>query len=183
MKEGRESPTAGPGVGGQDVTEIMYKKARMSPVQIYAPFSLLFSIKIHDLTELRDMYAIINLDDENKGLGTLSWTDDGQLLALSTQRGSLHVFLTKLPILGDACHTRIAYLTSLLEVTVANLIEGEPPITVSVDVEPNFVAVGLYHLAVGMNNRAWFYVLGENGKSKSMCVLVQSSISVAFEKL
>lgn len=58
------------------------------------------------------------------GLGTLSWTDDGQLLALSTQRGSLHVFLTKLPILGDACHTRIAYLTSLLEVTVANLIEG-----------------------------------------------------------
>ncbi|XP_051054370.1 WD repeat-containing protein 19 [Phodopus roborovskii] len=123
-------------------------------------------IKIHDLTELRDMYAIINLDDENKGLGTLSWTDDGQLLALSTQRGSLHVFLTKLPILGDACHTRIAYLTSLLEVTVANLIEGEPPITVSVDVEPNFVAVGLYHLAVGMNNRAWFYVLGENAVKK-----------------
>nr|BAC31673.1 unnamed protein product [Mus musculus] len=141
-------------------------------------------IKIHDLTELRDMYAIINLDDENKGLGTLSWTDDGQLLALSTQRGSLHVFLTKLPILGDACHTRIAYLTSLLEVTVANLIEGEPPITVSVDVEPTFVAVGLYHLAVGMNNRAWFYVLGENGKSKSMCCLpVQRPLSVAFGKL
>ncbi|KAI4585986.1 hypothetical protein MJG53_020611, partial [Ovis ammon polii x Ovis aries] len=101
------------------------------------------------------------------GLGTLSWTDDGQLLALSTQRGSLHVFLTKLPILGDACSTRIAYLTSLLEVTVANPVEGELPITVSVAVEPNFVAVGLYHLAVGMNNRAWFYVLGENGKSKS----------------
>uniref|UniRef100_A0ABI7Z671 WD repeat domain 19 n=1 Tax=Felis catus TaxID=9685 RepID=A0ABI7Z671_FELCA len=123
-------------------------------------------IKIHDLAELKDMYAIINLDDENKGLGTLSWTDDGQLLALSTQRGSLHVFLTKLPILGGACSTRIAYLTSLLEVTVANPVEGELPITVSVDVEPNFVAVGLYHLAVGMNNRAWFYVLGENAVKK-----------------
>lgn len=75
MKEGREGPTAGPGVGGQDVTEIIYKKARMRPVQIYAPFSLLFSIKIHDLTELRDMYAIINLDDENKGidLAEASW--------------------------------------------------------------------------------------------------------------
>ncbi|XP_054993579.1 WD repeat-containing protein 19 isoform X2 [Sorex araneus] len=119
-------------------------------------------IKIHDLSELKDMYAIINLDDENKGLGTLSWTDDGQLLALSTQRGALHVFLTKLPILGDACSTRIAYLTSLLEVTVANPVEGELPVTVFVDVEPNFVAVGLFHLAVGMNNRAWFYVLGEN---------------------
>uniref|UniRef100_A0A8C0CLQ6 WD repeat domain 19 n=1 Tax=Balaenoptera musculus TaxID=9771 RepID=A0A8C0CLQ6_BALMU len=123
-------------------------------------------IKIHDLAELKDMYAIINLDDENKGLGTLSWTDDGQLLALSTQRGSLHVFLTKLPVLGDACSTRIAYLTSLLEVTIANPVEGELPITVSVDVEPNFVAVGLYHLAVGMNNRAWFYVLGENAVKK-----------------
>ncbi|NP_001253801.1 WD repeat-containing protein 19 isoform X1 [Macaca nemestrina] len=123
-------------------------------------------IKIQDLVDLKDMYAILSLDEENKGLGTLSWTDDGQLLALSTQRGSLHVFLTKLPILGDACSTRIAYLTSLLEVTVANPIEGELPITVSVDVEPNFVAVGLYHLAVGMNNRAWFYVLGENAVKK-----------------
>ncbi|KAG8516530.1 WD repeat-containing protein 19, partial [Galemys pyrenaicus] len=123
-------------------------------------------IKIHELSDFKDIYAMVNLDDENKGLGTLSWTDDGQLLALSTQRGSLHVFLTKLPILGDACSTRTAYLTSLLEVTVANPIEGELPITVSVDVEPNFVAVGLYHLAVGMNNRAWFYALGENGKSK-----------------
>nr|XP_012609357.1 WD repeat-containing protein 19 isoform X3 [Microcebus murinus] len=124
------------------------------------------SIKMYDLAELKDVYAIVNLDDENKGLGTMSWTDDGQLLALSTQRGSLHVFLTKLPILGDACSTRIAYLTSLLEVTVANPVEGEQPITVSVDVEPSFVAVGLYHLAVGMNNRAWFYVVGENAVKK-----------------
>ncbi|XP_016043485.1 WD repeat-containing protein 19 [Erinaceus europaeus] len=123
-------------------------------------------IKIHDLSELKDMYAIINLDEENKGLDTLSWTDDGQLLAVSTQRGSLHVFLTKLPILGDTCSTRIACLTSLLEVTVVNSVEGEPPITISVDVEPSFIAVGLYHLAVGMNNRAWFYVLGENAIKK-----------------
>lgn len=49
----------------------------------------------------------------------------------------------------------------------------------SVDVEPNFVAVGLYHLAVGMNNRAWFYVLGENGKYQSSCrFLNQHVISV-----
>jgi len=57
------------------------------------------------------------------GLDQLAWTDDGQLLAVATRRGSLHVFLTKLPILGDACSTRIAYLTSLLEVTVANHVE------------------------------------------------------------
>ncbi|MFT7807501.1 WD repeat-containing protein 19 [Arapaima gigas] len=123
-------------------------------------------IKIHDLTELKEMYAIVNLDDETKGLDQLSWTDDGQLLAISTQRGTLHVFLTKLPILGDTCGTRIAYLTSLLEVTVANHVEGEAPFAVSVEVEPNFIAVGPYHVAVGMNNRAWFYGLGESGVEK-----------------
>ncbi|XP_041953534.1 WD repeat-containing protein 19 isoform X1 [Alosa pseudoharengus] len=119
-------------------------------------------IKIHDLTELKEMYAIINLDEETKGLDQLSWTDDGQLLAVSTQRGSLHVFLTRLPILGSSSGTRMAYLTSLLEVTVANPVEMEGPLAVAVDVEPNFIAVGPYHVAVGMNNRAWFYAVGEN---------------------
>ncbi|NXA13229.1 WDR19 protein, partial [Sapayoa aenigma] len=123
-------------------------------------------IKIHDLSDLREMYAIINLDDENKGVDQLAWTDDGQLLAVSTRRGSLHVFLTKLPVLGDSCSTRIAYLTSLLEVTIANHVERELPVTVSVEVEPSFVAIGVYHLAVGMNNRAWFYALGEKNIKK-----------------
>ncbi|KAJ6655392.1 hypothetical protein lerEdw1_005450 [Lerista edwardsae] len=123
-------------------------------------------IKIHDLSDLNEMYAIITLEEENKGLDQLAWTDDGQLLAVSTKKGSIHVFLTKLPILGDSCSTRIAYLTSLLEVTVANHIERELPITVSVEVEPSFVAVGYYHLAVGMNNRAWFYALGESNVKK-----------------
>lgn len=31
-----------------------------------------FSIKIHDLADMREMYAIINLDDENKGMLTFS---------------------------------------------------------------------------------------------------------------
>ncbi|XP_043548785.1 WD repeat-containing protein 19 isoform X2 [Chiloscyllium plagiosum] len=123
-------------------------------------------IKIHDLSELKEMYAIINLDDETKGLDRLSWTDDGQLLAVSTQRGTLHVFLTKLPVLGNTCGTRIAFLTSLLEVTVTNHVEEEPQITVSVEVEPTFIAVGPYHVAVGMNNRAWFYAVGENRAEK-----------------
>lgn len=42
----------------------------------------------------------------------------------------------------------------------------ELPVTVSVEVEPSFVAIGVYHLAVGMNNRAWFYALGENSKHR-----------------
>uniref|UniRef100_A0A3P8TSU1 WD repeat domain 19 n=1 Tax=Amphiprion percula TaxID=161767 RepID=A0A3P8TSU1_AMPPE len=117
------------------------------------------SIKIHELSDLKDISSVVQLDDETKGLDQLSWTDDGQLLAVSTQKGTLHVFLTKLPILGDSFGTRLAYLTSLLEVTVSNQVEGESPVAIEVEVEPTFIAVGPYHVAVGMNNRAWFYAL------------------------
>lgn len=119
------------------------------------------TIKIHDLSDLKDISDILNLDGETKGLDQLSWTEDGQLLAVSTQNGSLHVYLTKLPILGDSFGTRLAFLTSLLEVTVSNQVEGENPVAVEVEIEPTFVAVGPYHVAVGMNNRAWFYALVE----------------------
>uniref|UniRef100_A0A665WLD9 Uncharacterized protein n=1 Tax=Echeneis naucrates TaxID=173247 RepID=A0A665WLD9_ECHNA len=117
------------------------------------------SIKIHELSELKEISNIFRLEDETKGLDQLSWTDDGQLLAVSTQKGTLHVFLTKLPLLCDSFGTRLAYLTSLLEVTVSNQVEGETPVTIELEVEPTFIAVGPYHLAVGMNNRAWFYAL------------------------
>ncbi|NXW63068.1 WDR19 protein, partial [Eurystomus gularis] len=156
---------------GQEIFQAHNHKDNLSSIAISQSLNKAAScgdncIKIHDLSDLREMYAIINLDDENKGVDQLAWTDDGQLLAVSTRRGSLHVFLTKLPVLGDACSTRIAYLTSLLEVTIANHVEREPLVTVSVEVEPSFVAVGVYHLAVGMNNRAWFYALGENNVKK-----------------
>nr|XP_030126799.3 WD repeat-containing protein 19 isoform X2 [Taeniopygia guttata]XP_030126800.3 WD repeat-containing protein 19 isoform X2 [Taeniopygia guttata] len=156
---------------GQEVFQAHNHKDHLSSIAISQSLNKAAScgdncIKIHDLADMREMYAIINLDDENKGVDQMAWTDDGQLLAVSTRRGSLHVFLTKLPILGDACSTRIAYLTSLLEVTIANHVESELPVTVSVEVEPSFVAIGVYHLAVGMNNRAWFYALGENNVKK-----------------
>ncbi|XP_061566182.1 WD repeat-containing protein 19 [Cololabis saira] len=115
------------------------------------------SIKIHELSESKGISNVVKLDDEIKGLDQLSWTDDGQLLAVSTQKGTLHVFLFKLPILGDSFGTRLAYLTSLLEVTVSNQVDGESPVAIEVEVEPTFIALGPYHVAVGMNNRAWFY--------------------------
>lgn len=33
------------------------------------------------------------------------------------------------------------------------------PIPISLDIEPSLIGVGTYHLAVGMNNRIWFYDL------------------------
>lgn len=122
-------------------------------------------VKIHDLSDLKEMFAIIQLDDE-RGLDKIGWTDDGQLLAVSSNRGNLHVYLTKLPMLASCNQTRIAHLTSLLEVTVEDNIQQDQPAAIPIDVEPSFVGLGPYHLAVGMNNRAWFYLMGDAGIEK-----------------
>ena len=37
-----------------------------------------------------------------------------------------------------------------------------------IPVEPTFLALGPYHLAIGMNNRAWFFSLGEDGTNSSV---------------
>lgn len=123
-------------------------------------------VKIHDLTELKEIYAIITIEDAGGRLDRISWTDDGQLLAVGTQLGAIHVYLTKLPVLGSANGTRLSYLTSLREVTVIDNVIQERPLSVDIIVEPSFVALGPYHLAVGMNNRAWFYSLAEKGSEQ-----------------
>ncbi len=56
---------------------------------------------------------------------------------------------------------RVAYLTSLLEVTIASALEQGQTWTISANIEPSFIALGPYHLAIGMNNRVWFYLLSE----------------------
>ena len=48
----------------------------------------------------------------------------------------------------------------------------EPSIPIAIEVEPTYVALGPFHLAVGMNNRAWFYVLGEKGNIVNLCQLL-----------
>ncbi|GFR90645.1 WD repeat-containing protein 19-like [Elysia marginata] len=120
------------------------------------------SIKIHDLSDLKEMYAIITLEEE-RSLDSISWSDDGQLLAVTSPRGSMHVYLARLPMLASVCQTRIAYLTSLLELTVEDNIAQEDPLAIQVEVEPSFVGLGPYHVGVGMNNRAWFYFFGDSG--------------------
>ena len=51
----------------------------------------------------------------------------------------------------------------MLVPTLLFIVLQEQPAMIAVDVEPSFLGIGPYHLAVGMNNRAWFYLLGDNG--------------------
>lgn len=48
-------------------------------------------------------------------------------------------------------------LTGLIVCLSNSVVLQIPPVAIQVEVEPTFIAVGPYHVAVGMNNKAWFY--------------------------
>lgn len=52
---------------------------------------LSFSIKIHELADLKETFSVITLDDE-RGLEWLEWSDDGQLLAVATPSGACYCY-------------------------------------------------------------------------------------------
>jgi WD repeat-containing protein 19 len=119
-----------------------------------------YSLKVCDLNDLNEIETVLTVDDE-QAIDWMEWSDDGQMLAMVAPSESIHVYLTKLTILGDSYGTRLAFLSSLLEVTVFNVEEDlrDSVVIIRIDVEPSLVAVGPYHAAVAMNNRVWFYSL------------------------
>ncbi|CAL8084188.1 unnamed protein product [Calicophoron daubneyi] len=147
-------------------------------------------VKIHDLLNVRELTAIIELEEECRpdeeggeehlrraqANCQLQWSDDGQLMAVVTPRQLLHVFLSQLPMLAAVALPGTtglsARLTSLLEVTVEALPYSkgtnvprlfQTPQTFIAEVEPTFIGLGVRYLGVGMNNHAWFYELTDTG--------------------
>ena len=45
--------------------------------------------------------------------------------------------------------------------TILTVQAGQSTLTVGAEIEPSFVCLGPYHLALGMNNRVWYYELGD----------------------
>ncbi|XP_049780005.1 WD repeat-containing protein 19 isoform X1 [Schistocerca cancellata] len=121
------------------------------------------TVKVHDVSNLQETSAVLTLEDE-VGAQHLAWSEDGQLLAVAAKGGNVFVFLSRLPQLSATNACRVAVLTSLTELTVFSCdAEGKSKASgvVELAVEPNFIALGPYHCAAGMNNHAWFYELGQ----------------------
>jgi len=109
---------------------------------------------------------VVSVDDE-RAIEWMEWSDDGQLLGAVSSTGAVHVYLSKLTILGDSFGSHLIFLSSLLEVTIVNVSEdiNESLMMIRIDVEPSLVSIGPFHAAVTMNNRAWFYSLTGNEPS------------------
>ncbi len=158
---------------GQELFQVKNHKESLTGIAVSTAIGKAAScgentIKIHELHDLKDTSSVITLDEE-RSLEHMEWSEDGQLLAVSTSKGNLHVFLSKLPLLGSACGPRVAFLTSLLQVTVTSSVLSsmeQQTWIVNADIEPRFLALGPFHLALGMNNRAWFYALAGSGAAE-----------------
>jgi hypothetical protein len=71
--------------------------------------------------------------------------------------GIVHNFLARLPAIHASYGTRIAYLSSLREVSIVDGSTSRRADTIPVAIEPAFLALGPFHLAVGMNNHVIYY--------------------------
>lgn len=88
----------------------------------------------------------------------LAWCPDGQILTVATAAGDVFNFLTRMPNVHASCGPRVAYLSSLREVSVVDASRGgDKPLTVPVSIEPTIVALGPSHVAVAMNDRVIFF--------------------------
>lgn len=120
------------------------------------------NIKVHEISSLPETLTVVNIDDDT-GVEKLAWSEDGQLLAATTTYGSVLIYLSKLPMLASAYSNYICVLTSLSQITIysysSNKNKPAEEVTLETDLEPSFLCIGPFHLAVGMNNRIWFYDL------------------------
>eukprot|EP00743_Colponemidia_sp_Colp-15_P004281 GILK01004618.1.p1 GENE.GILK01004618.1~~GILK01004618.1.p1 ORF type:complete len:1398 (-),score=319.35 GILK01004618.1:169-4362(-) len=117
-------------------------------------------VKLIDATDWKELKTDrVQLDGQAGSVKNMEFSADGQFLTVSTHNGYVYSFLSRLPLLTSASGTKVAYLTSLREVTIIDTASrtGTTSTAVEVEVEPSFVSVGPSHIATGMNTQMWFY--------------------------
>ncbi|KAF7987479.1 hypothetical protein HCN44_003241 [Aphidius gifuensis] len=147
------------------------------------------TLKIHDIKNLQDTEKIISVIGE-AGVSSVTWSDDGTMLAAVTHSGNINIYLTKIPKLISVCNNNICILSSLNEAIVYFYTNDDDDNTNSVNrdkddddvdgtstkfesriintiIEPSVLAVGPMHVVVGLNNRALYWNINNINKQSS----------------
>ncbi|CAF1061503.1 unnamed protein product [Adineta ricciae] len=116
-------------------------------------------IKLHELTDQYVIDSIITIDEGNENLTEIAWSVDGQLLAVAKATGAIYVYLTKLSMVASVWQQKIAFLTSLHEVSIYDhqTKTKVDSIHLTTEIEPSVLAMSDTYIAVGFNNRALYY--------------------------
>ncbi|TKR68451.1 hypothetical protein L596_024434 [Steinernema carpocapsae] len=113
--------------------------------------------KAREISNLEDVSNLFEIGADDPAYKKVRTSDDGNLMAISGTTGSFLVYLTRMPVLGAAYGGTIVVLSSLQEITVYHGADLKPPATFTTKVEPSLITVGPFHVAVLLNNYAWFY--------------------------
>ncbi|CAG7728859.1 unnamed protein product [Allacma fusca] len=137
-----------------------------------------YPVQIHEAADPRTVLAVADIaEDEGKIKSSIRchWSDDGQLLAIVTTTGDLHVYLTSVPLLGGASATHMVQMVSLTDLVIC--VEEDDQLlierSIKLEVEPHLIAVGPYHLAACSNNRAFFYTVMDSDETASTPFLIK----------
>ncbi|OQR99725.1 hypothetical protein ACHHYP_04614 [Achlya hypogyna] len=113
-------------------------------------------INLSSYSEIKED-AVKLSDAEDNEANLMSFTSDGSILTVATQGGIVQTFLASIVSIFDHVGNYVAYLSSLRELTIVDTLGRANPINIQVSIEPTFIAIGPRHVAVGMNNRVYFY--------------------------
>jgi len=114
-------------------------------------------VKILDMGAWKEISSEKVEMDASDRLAAVKWAGDGQILTVTTVTGAVHNYLGRLAILNAAYNTSIVSMSSLRQLSISDAFATKMPTQIDIAIEPSFVALGPKHVAVGMNNYAWFY--------------------------
>uniref|UniRef100_A0A915BKE6 Anaphase-promoting complex subunit 4 WD40 domain-containing protein n=1 Tax=Parascaris univalens TaxID=6257 RepID=A0A915BKE6_PARUN len=108
---------------GQEIFSVQDFKTYLSYVHVNETFEKALMVgdnqlKIREMNQLDELFGMYDIEGEDKVLSRVETSTDGQLVAVAGTSGTLHVFLTKMPVLGSSYRNIIAILSSPTEVTV-----------------------------------------------------------------
>jgi len=135
------------------------------------------SIRVHSVANMKVTDSIIPIPDETAGgFRAIQWSDNGALIAALSNSGSIYVFLTELTVMGQSCGNKLAYLSSLSEMTLFE--PNSDSKNIKLGMEPSFVGLGPADLCYGFNNKAKFHQLDDGSVSEKEYVGSVKRVSV-----
>ena len=121
-------------------------------------------ISLRDFKEVKEDF-VPREDLENGEVTALAWSPDGQILTVATVHGNVYNFLAKMSVLNARHKTKVAYLSSLREVSVIDATTKKArPVIVPLRLEPTIISLGPNHVAAAMNNRVFYHTIDADDK-------------------
>ena len=102
-------------------------------------------VDAEDWSEVKN--SSVHLREEEGRLESIQWTDDGYIISVGSSTGVLYSYLACTPVVNAVYRSRIAYMSSLREISIVDVSTDLPAQRLEIDIEPSFVGLGPNHAA------------------------------------